>query len=203
MVSKIQWKPFWLATQWDPQNDWTATQNRVNYDVFAQALLELQYVIWPVVWKRVSFIIFRKKVSRQRPRSTMTWKTLEKSGLELTCGTKSPSRSEALRFRDSAKSPSTNLDGSWWILSAGGFGAAGSSSDFSGVFSRHGASFVLKFSFHVLHCRTQVNPSSYYFYYSLEPWSLVLVLWRLWVHVYEMCSLSGTSDPDGHFQCSN
>ena len=30
MVSKFQWKPFWLATQWDSQNDWTATQNRVN-----------------------------------------------------------------------------------------------------------------------------------------------------------------------------
>ena len=28
---------FWLATQRDPRNDWTATQNRVNYDVFAQA----------------------------------------------------------------------------------------------------------------------------------------------------------------------
>ena len=37
MVSKFQWKPFWLATQRDPENDWTATQNRVNYDVFAQA----------------------------------------------------------------------------------------------------------------------------------------------------------------------
>ena len=37
MVSKFQWKPFWLATQRDPQTDWTATQNRVNYDVFAQA----------------------------------------------------------------------------------------------------------------------------------------------------------------------
>ena len=37
MVSKFQWKPFWLATQRDPQNDWSATQNRVNYDVFAQA----------------------------------------------------------------------------------------------------------------------------------------------------------------------
>ena len=37
MVSKFQWKPFWFATQRDPQNDWTATQNRVNYDVFAQA----------------------------------------------------------------------------------------------------------------------------------------------------------------------
>ena len=39
MVSKCQWKPFWLATQRDPQNDWTATQNGVNYDVFAQAPL--------------------------------------------------------------------------------------------------------------------------------------------------------------------
>ena len=37
MVSKFQWKPFWLVTQRDPQNDWTATQNGVNYDVFAQA----------------------------------------------------------------------------------------------------------------------------------------------------------------------
>ena len=33
MVSKFQWKPFWLATQRDSQNDWAATQNRVNYDV--------------------------------------------------------------------------------------------------------------------------------------------------------------------------
>ena len=39
MVSKFQWKPFWLATQRDPQNDWTATQSGVNYDVFAQAPL--------------------------------------------------------------------------------------------------------------------------------------------------------------------
>ena len=38
MVSTLQWKPFWLATQRDPQNDWTAT-HRVNYDVFAQAQL--------------------------------------------------------------------------------------------------------------------------------------------------------------------
>ena len=39
MVSKFQWKPLWLATQRDPQNDWTATPNRVNCDVFAQAPL--------------------------------------------------------------------------------------------------------------------------------------------------------------------
>ena len=37
MVSKFQWKPLWLATQLDPQNDWTGWQNRVNYDVFTQA----------------------------------------------------------------------------------------------------------------------------------------------------------------------
>ena len=42
MVSNFQWKPFWLATQRDPHNDWTATQNRVNYDVFAQAPLQRQ-----------------------------------------------------------------------------------------------------------------------------------------------------------------
>ena len=42
MVSKIQWKPFWLATQLYPQNDWTGwhAQNRVNYDVYAQAQFE-------------------------------------------------------------------------------------------------------------------------------------------------------------------
>ena len=26
MVPKFQWKPSWLATQWDPQNDWTGWQ---------------------------------------------------------------------------------------------------------------------------------------------------------------------------------
>ena len=38
MVSKYR-KPFWLATQRDPQNDWTGWQNRVTFDVFAQAPL--------------------------------------------------------------------------------------------------------------------------------------------------------------------
>ena len=49
MVSKFQWKPFWLATQRDPQNDWTATENRVNYDVFAQApslFMSLFFMEW-------------------------------------------------------------------------------------------------------------------------------------------------------------
>ena len=39
MVSKFQWKPFWLATQLYQQIDWTGWQNRANYDVFAQAPL--------------------------------------------------------------------------------------------------------------------------------------------------------------------
>ena len=39
MLFKFEWKPFWLVTQRDPQNDWPATRNRVNYDVLAQAPL--------------------------------------------------------------------------------------------------------------------------------------------------------------------
>ena len=35
MVSKFQWKPFWLAAQLYPQN-WTAWQNGVNDDVCVQ-----------------------------------------------------------------------------------------------------------------------------------------------------------------------
>ena len=38
MVSKIQWKPFWLATQLRLQDDWAGWQNGVNDDVCAQAL---------------------------------------------------------------------------------------------------------------------------------------------------------------------
>ena len=37
MVSKIQWKPFWLGIQLYSQNDWTGRQNGVNDDVCAQA----------------------------------------------------------------------------------------------------------------------------------------------------------------------
>ena len=39
MVSKFQWKPFWLTTQLYAQNGWTGWQNRVNNDVLAQAPL--------------------------------------------------------------------------------------------------------------------------------------------------------------------
>ena len=41
MVSKAQWKPFWLATEFHPSNDLTGWQNCVNYDVLAQAPLGL------------------------------------------------------------------------------------------------------------------------------------------------------------------
>ena len=37
IVSAIQWKPFWLATQLYPQNDWIGWQFPVYYDVCAQA----------------------------------------------------------------------------------------------------------------------------------------------------------------------
>ena len=39
MVSKIQRKPFWLATQTCSQSDWSGWQNGVNCDIFAQAPL--------------------------------------------------------------------------------------------------------------------------------------------------------------------
>ena len=58
MVSKFQWKPFWLATLREPQNDWTATQNRVKYDVFLQAPL-----FWHNYGKVVSITIDDFQVS--------------------------------------------------------------------------------------------------------------------------------------------
>ena len=47
-----------------------------------------------------------KESSRQGPRSAMSWK-IPGEIRARTCGTKSPSRSEALRFIDSTKSPFT------------------------------------------------------------------------------------------------
>ena len=55
MVSTFQWKPSWLVTQRDPQNDWTATQNRVNDDVFAQAQFgSVVLVVSAALWERIS-----------------------------------------------------------------------------------------------------------------------------------------------------
>ena len=49
--SRIQWKPFWLATQLYPQNDWAGQQFRVNYDVCAQASFSLCPKIEPGTWE--------------------------------------------------------------------------------------------------------------------------------------------------------
>ena len=56
MLSKFQWKPFWLAThgQRDPQNDWTATQNRVNSYVFVQAPFQTNLLARTVTKKSAS-----------------------------------------------------------------------------------------------------------------------------------------------------
>ena len=79
-----------------------------------------------------------KESSRQRPRSAMSWKNPGEVRAR-TCGTKSPSRSEALRFIDSSKSPSTKIDGSL-------------------VNFRCRQGLCLELSFNVLYCRTQANP---------------------------------------------
>ena len=55
-------------------------------------------------------VVHGETFSRQLPRSPILWTSLEKSGLD-PCGTKLPSLSEELRFTDSAKSPSTKIDG--------------------------------------------------------------------------------------------
>ena len=56
MVSKFQWNPFWLATQRDPQNDWTATQKScelwcictgpINRSVCLRKTSSVLYVLW-------------------------------------------------------------------------------------------------------------------------------------------------------------
>ena len=63
----------------------------------------------------LTWIVCGQNFSRQKPRSPMPRKTLEKSGLELY-DTESPSRSEALRFIDSAKCPSKKPVGSAVLL---------------------------------------------------------------------------------------
>ena len=62
MVSKFQWKPFCLATQRDPQNDWTATQNGVNYDVFAQAPSSLQVATATLNWHKQNSEVIKESV---------------------------------------------------------------------------------------------------------------------------------------------
>ena len=82
MVSKFQWKPFWLATQRDPQNDWTATKNRVNYDVFAQApLTDHKY---PAVTAERSPLVLRIS-----PSTCSTWRSSRDSPLRVVVETQS------------------------------------------------------------------------------------------------------------------
>ena len=37
MVSKVQWRPFWLATQLYPQKEWTGWQFRVSYGIYSHS----------------------------------------------------------------------------------------------------------------------------------------------------------------------
>ena len=53
-----EWKPFWLATQLYPQNDWTGWQNGVNYDVFA--LKNINCVEAQIIIKKGAYT-FKKK----------------------------------------------------------------------------------------------------------------------------------------------
>ena len=46
VVSKIQWKPFWLASQLYPQNDSTGWQCRLNFDMIRTGPRH-----WAFVWK--------------------------------------------------------------------------------------------------------------------------------------------------------
>ena len=63
MVSKFQWKPFWLATQRDPPNDWTGRwQNGVNNDVFAQAPLSSSF--WKELYCYILIILIKRRYDR-------------------------------------------------------------------------------------------------------------------------------------------
>ena len=68
-VSKMQWKPFWLATQLDPQNDWTGWQTGVNDDTLSPSQGLLQ-----------SAIPHRSKVNSDRPRKWPVWEIFELLG---------------------------------------------------------------------------------------------------------------------------
>ena len=69
MVSKFQWKPFWLATQWDPPNAWTGLQNDVNYAVLAQAPLQGPQGTFSriILCICVYMVCFKKKKKKRTP----------------------------------------------------------------------------------------------------------------------------------------
>ena len=66
VVSKFQWKPFWLATQLYPQNDWTGWQIRVNYDVFAQSPLGFRLLSQSSMSKVPIYSLSLKKRKREK-----------------------------------------------------------------------------------------------------------------------------------------
>ena len=102
-----------------------------------------------------------KESSRQRPRSAMSWKTLEKSRLEPAA----PNRLADRKRCALSAQPNPHLRRFGWVdkaqrfRSARRFGAAGSSPDFSRVFHDMALpGLCLERSFDVLYCRTQANP---------------------------------------------
>ena len=58
MVSKIQWKPFWLATQLYPQNDWTGWQFLVSIGIGVCALAPLGLKSGFILSNSNSFLFF-------------------------------------------------------------------------------------------------------------------------------------------------
>ena len=83
---------FHQTYKWRSLNSWS--QQRISLRVGGLA--------WVRQWSTL------KESSRQRPRSAMSWKTPGEVRAQ-TCGTKLPSRSEALRFIDSSKSQRIQL----------------------------------------------------------------------------------------------
>ena len=62
-VSKVQWKPFWLATQLYPQNDWTGWQFPVYSDIRVQAPFNPTRI--PETWREGVLQVFQRLTSIQ------------------------------------------------------------------------------------------------------------------------------------------
>ena len=86
MVSKIQWKPFWLATQLYPENDRTGSQNGVNDDVCAQAPSNLLLPSLP--WLCAHMVKTRRRIRRMRDTVvTVSVVNAATNGILEQCGT--------------------------------------------------------------------------------------------------------------------
>ena len=87
MVSNIQWKPFWLVTQLEPQNDWTGWQNGVNYDVFAPAPFCTCYQFsrpWILVREKMLFAVFWKRGEKEKKKRREREEKWQEAGIEPT-----------------------------------------------------------------------------------------------------------------------